>query len=179
MIGIVYPIILSAFFFFATLILLILKKLRSPRFLEWSILIPVILALIYWFFTAPDPRFANSLFLLIPICVILLLLSSIQRVVKRQVFIGLVFLTFVLGNSNFIYFAISHRYIFKQISVSGYQSIKQVPLVKKITQSGLTVYTPETGDQCWDAPLPCTPYFKTFLELREPGNLASGFKVTK
>jgi hypothetical protein len=27
------------------------------------------------------------------------------------------------------------------------------------TASGLVVYVPRRGDQCWSAPLPCTPYF--------------------
>jgi hypothetical protein len=41
----------------------------------------------------------------------------------------------------------------------------------------LVVRVPRRGDQCGDAPLPCTPYPRDRLLWRQPGNLAAGFKV--
>jgi hypothetical protein len=43
------------------------------------------------------------------------------------------------------------------------------------TTSGLTVYVPVETNQCWDAPLPCSPYFLDTLHLRQPGELERGF----
>ena len=65
----------------------------------------------------------------------------------------------------------------EEISKSGWHVVNEVPLEKRMTSSGLLVYTPKFGDQCWDAPLPCTPYFKESLRLRRPGDMASGFTV--
>ncbi|OLB40749.1 MAG: hypothetical protein AUH11_01180 [Acidobacteria bacterium 13_2_20CM_57_17] len=48
-------------------------------------------------------------------------------------------------------------------------------LVLKHTLSGLAVYVPAEGKQCWDAPLPCTLYFDDSLRLRDPSSLRSGF----
>jgi hypothetical protein len=51
-------------------------------------------------------------------------------------------------------------------------------LILRHTLSGLPVYVPAQGNQCWDAPLPCTPYFDESLRLRNLRNdssLRSGF----
>lgn len=39
-------------------------------------------------------------------------------------------------------------------------------LIRRIKGSGLIIYTPGAGDQCWDAPFPCTRYFRSELRLR-------------
>jgi hypothetical protein len=51
-------------------------------------------------------------------------------------------------------------------------------LTVRHTLSGLAVFVPVEGDQCWDAPLPCTPYFDETLRLRDPQSLRSGFTST-
>jgi hypothetical protein len=43
--------------------------------------------------------------------------------------------------------------------------------------SGLVVYDPGIGLQCWDATLPCTPFPDDRLRLRAPDDLGSGFTV--
>lgn len=60
-------------------------------------------------------------------------------------------------------------------------AVKELPplpktgLVVRHTLSGLAVYVPAEGNQCWDAPLPCTPYFDETLRLRKAPSLRSGF----
>ena len=174
-----YPFVVSVLFFVINVILFFLKKVKRPQFLEGSILIPVTFALIFWFFTAPDPRFANALFFLMALCMILEFLISIRTVVYRRALATILCAAFTLGNLHYALYAIQSIGVLKEISFSGYQAVAEVPLDKKVTQSGLIVYTPKNSDQCWDAPLPCTPYFNTSLMLREPGNLASGFVVKK
>jgi len=48
-------------------------------------------------------------------------------------------------------------------------------LTVRHTLSGLAVYVPVQGNQCWDAPLPCTPYFDESLRLRNPSSQRWGF----
>jgi hypothetical protein len=43
------------------------------------------------------------------------------------------------------------------------------------TVSGLGVYVPVQGNLCWDAPLPCTPYFDETLRLRKGPAMRWGF----
>jgi hypothetical protein len=54
------------------------------------------------------------------------------------------------------------------------------PVKRMTTLSGLTVYVPVAGDQCGDAPLPCSSVPPDQrLELRHPGTLANGFRIAK
>jgi hypothetical protein len=43
--------------------------------------------------------------------------------------------------------------------------------------SGLVVNDPGNTMQCWDAPLPCSPFKVDALRLRRPDDLAAGFTV--
>lgn len=49
------------------------------------------------------------------------------------------------------------------------------PYTSVTTTSGLSLHVPVGTNQCWALPLPCTPYVRPELRLREPGNLAGGF----
>ncbi len=175
--GVVYPLILSVLFFSITIILVVFKKFKRPQFLEWAILFPVTTALFFWFFTAPDPRFVNALFFLLADCMMLLFLIAINQIGNKRIFGVVLCITLLIGNLQYLIFTIQNIGLITEISYTGYQPIQIVPLDEKVTKSGLTIFTPETGDQCWDSPLPCTPYLNRSLMLREPGNLTSGFKI--
>jgi hypothetical protein len=60
-------------------------------------------------------------------------------------------------------------------------AVRELPALPKAdldvrhTPSGLAVYLPAEGGNCWDAPLPCTPYFDETLRLRRAPSLRSGF----
>src|ERR1700674_18916 len=60
-------------------------------------------------------------------------------------------------------------------------SMKELPALPKAdvtvreTISGLGVYVPAQGNLCWDAPLPCTPYFDETLRLRKGPSMRWGF----
>lgn len=177
----VYPLVLAAVFCIITVMLgFIFKSKARSRCLEWAILSPVVIGIVYWFFTAPDPRFAHALFWCLSLSSTLFFLSSVQPLLKKRSFVIVVCAVLVIVNLHFIFYAIDRRYKVTDVSSSGWHSIKTVLLMQKETSSGLVVFTPEQGeDQCWDAPLPSTPYFSPDLRLRIPGKLASGFTVTR
>lgn len=52
------------------------------------------------------------------------------------------------------------------LAVRGLAPLPKAMVTPRPTLSGLTVYVPDEGNQCWDAPLPCTPYFDETLRLR-------------
>jgi hypothetical protein len=60
-------------------------------------------------------------------------------------------------------------------SINGLAPLPDARVATRSTTSGLMVYVPVSGDQCWDAPLPCTPYFDKTLRLRSAGNWGGGF----
>ena len=178
---VVYPfVVFLACGVLAVLVLLYhLTRFRLSRqyLLNGMTPIPLLAALVFWFFTAPDPRFANGTFALLAVSAIVLLLTQIQLSVNKTRMVIVIGVLFVVGNLHFLHWAFSHPWAVKHVSVDGWHQAKRVPLDVKVTPSRLRVYVPISGDQCWDAPLPCTPYFNEELRLRDPDDIASGFTV--
>jgi hypothetical protein len=174
-----YPSVLALVFCIAAVILVfVYKKKTSLRWIHCAILSPGVFGFAYWFFMAPDPRFANALFWCLSLGSALLFLSSVQPLIKKWSFAGVFCVVFMVTNLWFIGFAIKDPHRIEIVSSSGWYPTKTIPLIQRETSSGLVIFTPEQGNQCWDAPLPCTPYFNDSLRLRIPGKLASGFTVT-
>jgi hypothetical protein len=149
-VGVVYPISLSMIFLVFTIIIRrfpFFKKKPSPRDFDCVILPPMIIGLIYWFFTAPDPRFAHALFWLLSLSSALLLLASVQPLLDKRSFAAVMTVVFVILNFYFISITLKNLDNFKEVSFTGWYPIKTVPLIKKETSSGLVVYTPVEGDQ--------------------------------
>ena len=44
-----------------------------------------------------------------------------------------------------------------------------------ITDTGLQLFVPKQGNQCWDAPIPCTPDPDSTLQLIKKGEFKGGF----
>jgi hypothetical protein len=61
---------------------------------------------------------------------------------------------------------------------AGFYSIPKVQVHAFKTKSGLTLFVPDKGDQCWDTHLTCAPYPDPNLRLRTNGNIAEGFAVS-
>lgn len=152
-------------------------RLSRQDMLKGIILVPLLAAMMFWFFSAPDPRFANATFMLLSVSAIMMLVTGVQPYTSKVGMAKVFCLLFVVGNLNFLGFVYLRYETFKDISLDGWHAVKQVPLDVKFTKSGLRVYVPISGDQCWDAPLPCTPYFNEALRLRDPDHVASGFTV--
>jgi hypothetical protein len=61
------------------------------------------------------------------------------------------------------------------VSVKELPGLPQADVTVRQTTSGLVVYVPAQGNLCWDAPLPCTPYFDETLRLRKGPLMRWGF----
>jgi hypothetical protein len=175
----IYMIALSALALVTMIFIGFAKKRQRLQYLECAILYPLLLSLLYWFFTAPNIRFVNALFYLLLMSLIILFLLSIKTIVNKKGFIILLCITFILGNYNYERYAFYNLDSLKHISRSGFQAVLKAPLYTYQTSSGLTVYVPVYSDQCWDSPLPCTPYFDPALKLRDPDNIKSGFLMAE
>ncbi|MFA6224313.1 MAG: hypothetical protein WC647_18590 [Desulfomonilaceae bacterium] len=71
-----------------------------PSLFELVLLIPATLGIVFWFFTAPDPRFAQGLFWSLFIGSAVVLLSYLHRLLIRRAFI-LVVVAFLLISTYF------------------------------------------------------------------------------
>lgn len=124
---------------------------------ELVILLPILAGLAFWFFSAPDPRFAHALFFCDAIAGALLFLRNRGPLA--------IVIVFALTNLGLFVQMIRDP---SAVSVDGWQPIPTVPLKQK----GF-VFVPAIGEQCWDARLPCTPYFRDDLIRR-----GSGFAIS-
>lgn len=177
-----------------------LKKLHTSdqskdRWL-WLALLPAVSTLCYWFITAPRPRFAGSSFCIMGIGSFVLTFHRFVDV--RRIRLGLSFLCILLilsscvqGAARCARVALEERDMIKalaQVSVTnivfkgngryGFHPTQSTPLTEMELSSGLKIFVPQSGNQCWDAPLPCTPYPNNDLRLRKSGDLSSGFAVS-
>jgi hypothetical protein len=138
------------------------------------LLLPSLGGIAFWLAEAPDPRFGQAaIWTLAATLGSLGIAASAARlkwVNARLVAAGL------LLAMLWCLFSFGWRQSYRPLeSVRELVPLPEVRVVARRTASGLIVYVPAEGNQCWDAPLPCTPYFDNTLRLRSTGNLGGGF----
>ncbi|GAB4513934.1 MAG: hypothetical protein OHK0046_15310 [Anaerolineae bacterium] len=140
--------------------------------LRWF-LIPSVVAVGFWFTSAPAPRFAGAAIWALAFTLLLMTLHRIGFGERRwhwyasvMVFVVVAALPFVLGRAD--------RWVYP-VNTDGLDTMPK-PFIKTYTsESGLTVFYPTENNQCWDTPLPCTPYPHPNMRYRVPGDLSQGF----
>ena len=121
------------------------------------------MGLIFWFGLAPDPRFANALFWILPIATMIVIVKIIEA--SQKIKNGIILAMFVIINANVIWFLVNNPQVFTSLPTDGYAPLPKVRLVEKKTLSGTVIWTPLNGNQCWDSRLPCTPDFNKNLNF--------------
>jgi hypothetical protein len=157
------------------------RSAASPRPAHpWlSLLFPGLAGILFWFAASPDPRFAQFAIWTTAATLGAWGMSSLDfqrppsrtRPAHTSIFLATLLL-------SLIWCLISLGWKEPLRALRGVQEPPPYPkpaLVLKRTLSGLAVYVPAPGNQCWDAPLPCTPYFDPSLRLRDPSSLRWGF----
>jgi len=145
-----------------------------PAYPWLSLLVPALAGILFWFAASPDPRFAQfaiwtaaaTLGTWGVVCLDLESGRSRSRLVLGALLLSLIWCLISFGWKEPIR------------ALRGVQEpppLPKVNLIVRRTLSGLDVYVPAQGNQCWDAPLPCTPYFDETLRLRDPSSLRWGF----
>jgi hypothetical protein len=145
-----------------------------PRRLA-PLLLPSVAALAFWFLTAPDCRFVGAAVWLFGGGTAAWAMKRYQMS-KPSAYVALLLLPMtimVVGADVLRYGAVVGPGL-----EHGFHPIPEVEMYEYVTDSGLALYVPAEGDQCWDAPLPSTPYPRPDLRLRTAGDLGSGFVIT-
>ena len=160
------------------------EQLRS-RGRRWltamlAVVIPSLVILAIWFFTAPDPRFVLAPLWLIPIALLAWALPSRDLPSPRRmkaltlgILVGALMVTGVTLAQN----RMLRPIVSDGDGPLGTQPIPRPALVAFRTRSGLEIFRPLRGDQCWQAYL-CTPRPLAGLRLRGR-DVASGFRVDR
>lgn len=128
----------------------------SPDLRAVSMIVPVIASLVFWFMTAPDVRFLGAIAILYFIWSLWLVVSirpsSYSRLKVSKLFLSP---TLNVVASLFVLICFVRWSITGLVAVSGWPNLPDVPVAKHSTRSGLAVWVPEQGQQCWNHPLPC------------------------
>jgi len=139
-----------------------------------SLLFPSIAGIIFWFAASPDLRFAQFAIWTAAATLGSWGIVSLDTQLHRSR-TSLVLAVLVL---SLIWCVISLGWKEPLLALHGVQQPTPLPkptFILRHTLSGLAVYVPAQGEQCWDAPLPCTPYFDPSLRLRNASSLRWGF----
>ncbi len=179
-------------------IAILYRKFRQPLASRelgsiWLLLLPAVASAAFWFFSAPAPRFAGAAFWILSAGALTLAVyhtRSVRELLLLSIICSaLLFLRFfVHGEGDFFRVLIRDRDFqaaLQQLRLNlaysteggGFNPTPSVPMKRFETDSGLVVYTPAEGEQCWQAPLPCTPFPHSALTLRKHDDVGSGFMV--
>ncbi|NDY83482.1 hypothetical protein G3I67_09585 [Orrella sp. NBD-18] len=170
----------------AAFLLLLVDKMRRVVGVLSPLYLPLIATLIFWFTTAPDPRFLGS----IPVLSIALSIwfwAAGIRLLFVQTHKTWCGSQKALINIGMVCICLASLKLtgLNSISLSGWKEIPTQAVEGKTTSTGLTVWVPTTGAQCWDQALPCASIFNEnlakqkniFLNLNRFG-LANDFYYT-
>jgi hypothetical protein len=143
------------------------------------ILIVPVASIIYWFFSAPDVRFVGSAFWVLAVGSLVVAAHKLKISSSE---LGNYQFSALLLVLLFLYVSPLSEPIMAVNQSSTSEAVAAIP--KAVTKAvdvehGSVVYVPIEGQQCWNAPLPCTPAVQPFLQFRDPENLAAGFKANK
>jgi hypothetical protein len=149
------------------------RKDRSslPQWL-W-LLAPSLGGLIFWFLEAPAMRFGEPAIwtagAMLGTFAALHFLNQPGKI--RIALAGLLLLTAWAAHPRLVW----SSYFRPSVGVRTFLCFPEAKVMPHQTTSGLTVNVPVETNQCWGAPLPCSPYFPDTLHLRQPGELERGF----
>lgn len=134
-------------------------------------LLPAFCALVFWFFTAPNIRFAGASFWLLGAGMFAISLSHTKRDTILASSCGLLITLF------FVIYSFLYSPWITAAPDQGFIAAPIPATQTYTTQSGLILYIPIENDQCWNAPLPCTPYPNPALRLLKENQPGGGFSI--
>lgn len=158
--------------------LLLRQRQVCGMLVQHTLYLPLIVSMIFWFFTAPDFRFLGSipiLFITVGGWLLLKHLSSLSLLSGRR-FPSLtgssVVIVSVCIPAIFLYF-IGVR----SLTLSVPQHLPLVKASAEQFKNDQVFYQPQDG-LCWDSALPCTPFVYGGLKLLVPEvGIAGGFTL--
>jgi hypothetical protein len=151
------------------------RKRTCPVHSSLWLLAPSLAGIVFWFIAAPALRFVQftiwTLAGTVGTWAIVSLTSGHSRVALDRIFLAGLSVLLLWCLISFGWKPAYERLLASQ----PLAPLPQPSVVARQTLSGLTVYVPAEGNQCWDAPLPCTPYFDETLRLRNSSSMRFGF----
>jgi hypothetical protein len=161
-----------------TLLLVLLawkwEDLRKNVIRLTLMILPVLVSLVMWFLTAPEPRYLGSITWLLPLAVPLCLISEASPLSRVLIGVSLCVNYAALGNLRY-----NTQWAWKR-RAPGFPEIRKVELNETEDPFGIHLYYPKNGDQVFDAPLPATREKRRTLKLLdETKGIGGGFRDSR
>jgi len=156
-------------FAIAGIAILCFRRNSVARDLLW--LLPAAAAVFFWFITSPDPRFAGASIWLLGAGLLSVSLFN-ATTPSKSVWLALLLSTAL---SLSIFHTLHKPLLLPPGPDQGFYPVPQAKLKSVTTNTGLSVFVPVEGKQCWDSPLPCSPDLDPKLEARDPKKIEHGF----
>lgn len=153
-----------------------IARRRAGAFPQWLWVVPAAFAgLVFWFFGAPAMRFGEPIIwsagaALGAFAAVHLLEGAMER---RVMIVALLVMTAWAAHPRLLW----GSYFRPSLGVRRLVRLPEAKVELRQTASGLGVTVPAETNQCWDAPLPCSPYLDPSLRLRHAGSMKDGFAV--
>lgn len=164
----------SGIFFSLWLYALIRKKsvLWNRSKLLLGLFIMEIASIVFWFMVAPEPRFANAIFVCEFITCLLMVKTAYPQITVNKILkkISLFYTAIIL----ILCFNIAYNS--DEFRIDGMFVLRGVPMKTFVTKSGIKLSVPVINNQCWDTTLLETPEPEAGLELRGD-SVAFGFRI--
>ena len=162
-------------FYLATLcsmfvLYIFIKKDKNKRHLNLVMYLPLILGLVFWFFTAPDIRFLGAclpLYLMLSIKLVSLHSAQESWCLPKFLYKKLPSASLARASIVLLCVFLLLKVVGTQPSLNGWPDLSKPKLSSVAIQPKFYTYTPSDGNQCWDSPLPCTPYNVSGLSYRD------------
>ena len=155
-----------------------LLRRRVFKDLFWlKLLLPSIGGLVFWFSLAPAFRFGESAIWTTAACMGAVALQQVLPAIslrgRRVALFGLL----ALGGWCSYPRTLWKVYFRPLLDVHRFLPVPQARTMPYGLSSGFIVRVPIETNQCWDATIPCSPYFAESLQLRYGQDLRWGFRV--
>lgn len=134
-------------------------------------MLPLIGGIAFWFYKAPDPRFAGALFWCLAVWTWTLLAAYVLPIAPPRI-------SRWAARTSLIFGVVYPACCAVTALAGDFQAfpIPKARMQEYATQSGLRLLIPVGEPQPWDSPLPATPYPRPDLILRGEA-LSSGFRL--
>ncbi len=152
-----------------------MNRARDPGVLA---LAPMLIMLAFWFFTFPEPKYIRYMLWSLAAVSVILVFEAWSTVNLRLRILAVAGLAALCLAYVALLIVGRQSYPLPAGPDDGYYDHWPVPYDQYVTNSGLQLNVPRgDGTQCWQVPLPCTPYPDARLEERVPGELRHGFRI--
>ncbi|MCY4146589.1 MAG: hypothetical protein OXF90_09015, partial [Chloroflexi bacterium] len=150
------------------------RSVAKPALGIWS-LSPLLIMLVFWFVSFPNPKYARWLFWsFAALSIVLTTLEWRQISLQRRTLGAFAVCAVCLAYSAYVIVRLGN-FPLPAGPADGFYAREQPPIRIVETESGLQLNVPGYGGQCWDLPLPCTDTPNRRVYARVPGDLGAGF----